>query len=215
MKVLRLGLVLLAAAAAGCGGGGDGGGTTQPPPPNNNQTLGSIATSVSSLALTAGQSSGITVIAYDTQNAVISNPGTPSFSSQNLTIAEVDASGNVLAIGAGTTSVVASLTRGGITKQATVSVSVSGSLPLNANVAAAEAAYGFTPSVVAVQRGGSVSWTFGPLEHTVTFGQTTGAPTSISSGGYSTTVSRTFNTSGNFNYICSIHAGMTGQVVVR
>ena len=104
---------------------------------------------------------------------------------------------------------------GNATKTATVNVVVTGALPSDANVVASSGDYVFTPNRVAITRGGSVTWTFGGLEHTVTFSQTAGAPASISSGGYSTAVSRTFQTPGNFTYNCTIHAGMSGQVVVR
>jgi plastocyanin len=62
--------------------------------------------------------------------------------------------------------------------------------------------------------GGQVTWTFGITTHNVTFAQAAGAPTNISDT-YSFSVSRSFNQPGNFNYSCTIHAGMQGQVVVR
>ena len=104
---------------------------------------------------------------------------------------------------------------GGVTKTVTVTVNVSGTLPAQADVIASSGDYVFTPKNVAIARGGSVTWTFGVLEHTVTFTNTAGAPASISSGGYSAAVSRTFGSAGNFAYTCTIHAGMSGQVVVR
>lgn len=205
--------ILSVLLACGGGGGDDDGGTTGPP--SGNQTLGSITPSTPSMTLDAGTSNGITIVAYDTENAIISNPGTPVFVSQSPSIAEVDASGNVLGVSSGSTTINVSLTRGNVTKTAVVAVTVTGSLPLNADVAASASAYNFAPSAVAIQRGGAVTWTFGSLEHTVTFAGTTGAPASISSGGYSTSISRTFSTAGNFTYQCTIHAGMSGQVVVR
>jgi plastocyanin len=194
--------------------GGDDDNATEPPP--GQQTLGSITTTPSgTISLSAGNTRSISVVALDTENRVISNPGTVSFTSSNNTVAEVDGGGEVLAIAAGSADITASLTRGGITKQATLTVQVTGSLPASATVIASTGGdFSFTPRNVAIQAGGSVSWTFGSLEHTVTFTAQAGAPQSILSG-LNATISRTFTTAGDFNYTCTIHAGMTGQVVVR
>ena len=62
--------------------------------------------------------------------------------------------------------------------------------------------------------GGIVTWTWStPTTHTVT---STGSPTFGSSGNISSgTFQVTFNSVGAFAYMCSIHPGMTGTVVVR
>lgn len=218
MRVNRLAFLAVTSALLGCGGGGgDDGGTTgpPPPPPPGNQTLGSISTNVSSINLVAGSTQTITVSAYDTQGGLISNPGTPTFSIPQSPVAEVDGQGVVLGLSQGTAAVNVSLTVGAVTKTTTVAVSVSGTLPSDASVIASSGDYVFTPKTVAIARGGSVTWTFGGLEHTVTFTNTAGAPASINTGGYSTAVSRTFGTNGNFSYICTLHPGMAGQVIVR
>jgi plastocyanin len=71
----------------------------------------------------------------------------------------------------------------------------------------------FTPARVDLTRNGTVTWTFGALTHNVTFGSS-GAPANIgdTSG---QTVSRTFPNAGTFNYACTLHAGMSGTVVVQ
>lgn len=215
MSLSRLGSFLGVVALAACGGGG---GTTDPPnnnpPPGNTQVLGSITPSVTTLTMGAGTTSTISITAFDVNNAVITSPGTPSYTSTSATIAEVDGQGQVLAISAGSAQIRISLTKGTVTKEATVAVTVSGSLPGSADVVASSSDYIFTPRNVAVIRGGAVTWAFGILEHTVTFNAQAGAPTNITSG-YLGAVSRTFSTAGNYNYSCSIHAGMSGQVVVR
>ncbi len=220
MRVIRLTYLVVTSALLGCGGGGgDDGGTTgpppPPPPPGPTQTLGSISTNVTTISVLAGNTQTITVSAFDTQNAAISNPGSPVFTSTSGAVAEVDGQGIVLGLTQGTATVNVSLTMGSVTRTATVTVNVSGVLPSDAAVVASSGDYVFTPKNVAISRNGTVTWTFGGLEHTVTFSQTAGAPASISTGGYSTAVSRTFLTAGNFLYNCSIHAGMSGQIVVR
>jgi plastocyanin len=67
---------------------------------------------------------------------------------------------------------------------------------------------------VAIAAGGTVTWTFGSVEHNVNFGGSGGAPSNISTSS-NTTAARTFNTAGNFSYDCNLHAGMTGTVIVR
>jgi plastocyanin len=69
----------------------------------------------------------------------------------------------------------------------------------------------FTPEEVTVARGKAVTWSFGARIHNVTFSSMQGAPANVpnTSNG---SVSRTFNTAGNFSYECTLHSGMTGTV---
>jgi plastocyanin len=55
---------------------------------------------------------------------------------------------------------------------------------------------------------------FGTVPHDVTFGAATAAPPAIGLVS-NTSVSRTFNAAGTFQYDCTVHAGMSGYVVVR
>ena len=216
MHVTRLACLTIVSALLGCGGGGsDDGGTTgpPPPPPGGNQTLGSIQTNVSTMNLAAGNSQTISVTAYDTQNAVISNPGSPTFTSASAAIADVDNSGTVTGISNGTTNVTASLTIGSVTRTAAVAVTVTGTLPSQASINTTQGDV-FTPNRVMIVQGGSVTWTFGTTIHNVTFAATPGSPQNISDT-YSTSVSRTFNAAGTFSFQCTIHAGMNGQVIAR
>jgi plastocyanin len=214
MKVTRWACVAVTSAIIGCGGGGDDdGGTNPPPPPPPTQTLGSITTSVTNLSINAGSSQTITVSAFDQSGAAITNFPAPSFTSTTATVAEVDGSGTVLALQAGNSAINVSVTMAGVTRTATVNVTVTGTLPLQANVSTTQGDV-FTPNKVIVGQGGQVTWTFGATEHTVVF-STAGAPAGITSGGVSSSVSRTFAQAGNFSYVCTIHAGMNGQVMVR
>jgi plastocyanin len=153
------------------------------------------------------------VSAFDTQGGVIVNAGTPVFSSVSAAIAEVDGSGTVLGIKQGSTTINVSLTMAGVTRTASVAAAVTGTLPFQSNVSTTSGDF-FTPNKVVVAQGGQVTWTFGGTEHTVVFSGV-GAPGGITSGGYSSSHSRTFAQTGNFSYVCTIHAGMSGQVIVR
>lgn len=216
MHVTRFACLVMTSALLACGGGGDDDGGTNPPPPPpppNNQTLGSISTSVTSLNLVAGNTQTITVSAFDTQGAIIASAPAPTFSVLSTVVAEVDGSGTVLGVRAGATTVNVSLTMGGVTRTAAVATTVTGSLPSQAGVSTTSGDV-FQPNKVVIGTGGQVTWTFGVTEHTVVFSGT-GAPSGITTGGYSSSQSRTFAQAGNFAYVCTIHAGMNGQVVVR
>lgn len=206
IRVLGVGGLIVAAACGGGGGGGSGGTGPQ-------QTLAEITPSVTSLALNAGQSATITVVAKNTSGGTITSPGAPSFASRSPTVAEVTATGIVFAVAAGTTTIDISLTFGGVTKTATVQVVVTGTLGTTATVAAGSVANTFEPQIVGVARGGAVTWTFAAVRHNVTFSGG-GAPANIPDTANSS-VSRTFPTAGNFPYDCTLHAGMTGTVIVR
>ena len=71
----------------------------------------------------------------------------------------------------------------------------------------------FSPINAQVAVGTTVTWTWasGASAHNVTFSD--GPASGDKSGGAS--YSRTFNTAGTYNYHCTIHAGMTGSVIVQ
>jgi plastocyanin len=62
--------------------------------------------------------------------------------------------------------------------------------------------------------GTTVTWGFGPVAHTVVFGDVAGHPPDISTATANQTVGRTFNTVGTFPYSCSIHPEMQGSISV-
>lgn len=69
----------------------------------------------------------------------------------------------------------------------------------------------FTPRTVTIHRGGTVRWVWrdGSVSHNVT-----------GKGFHSRSISKgsfrhTFRSEGKFRYRCTIHAGMTGTVIVR
>jgi plastocyanin len=85
-----------------------------------------------------------------------------------------------------------------------------------ANVTVGGALNQFNPSSVSVAVNGTVTWTWAAgnsVQHNVTFDAVAGAPANItdrSAGGDS----RIFTTAGIFDYQCTIHFGMNGQVTV-
>jgi plastocyanin len=74
--------------------------------------------------------------------------------------------------------------------------------------------WSFNPATVTITRAGAVAWTNGLNElHNVVFAPVAGAPANIPEH-QSGTNSRTFSSTGTFNYQCTIHP-MSGQVVVQ
>jgi plastocyanin len=71
----------------------------------------------------------------------------------------------------------------------------------------------FVPSQVTIADEGQVTWTFQSVTHNVKFGGTAGAPADIGNS-TSVSVSRTFSTPGEYDYLCDLHPGMNGTVVV-
>lgn len=77
----------------------------------------------------------------------------------------------------------------------------------------------FSPTFATINAGDTVRWNFAPssdgMGHNVRFTpSTTGAPADINvlkSG----TATRVFNTTGNFSYVCDVHPGMNGEVLVK
>ena len=204
---LRYAVMSLAVVVAACGGGGDSTG------PKSNQTLGSITVSPPVISNVAGVATTITATALDTEGGVISGVSGFSFSSSDPNVV-VSTDGVVIGVAAVTAATVTvTLTRGGITKSATVPVTITGTLPATASVTANDQ-LAFNPKTVAVALGGSVTWTFQATAHNVTFTGNSSAPPNIPNTSNSSK-SVTFTTAGNFTYTCTIHAGMNGLVIVR
>ena len=86
--------------------------------------------------------------------------------------------------------------------------------PMTASVEAGSTTNTFTPSTVTIAKGGTVTWTIGTRRHNVVFFANPLAPTGIEAA-TSITASRTFTAAGTYPYNCSLHAGMTGTVVVQ
>jgi plastocyanin len=88
--------------------------------------------------------------------------------------------------------------------------------PPPANTVNASASLAFSPSTLTVNAGDVVTFAFGSVAHNVTFDNPNAAtPTDIGGLNTNTSIQRTFNTAGTYNYHCTIHPFMSGAVVVR
>jgi uncharacterized protein YjdB len=124
--------------------------------------------------------------------------------------ATVSSSGLVTGVAAGTATITAA--SGGVAGSVFVTVNAVVSYPSLATVDATVFAT-FSPATIDIARLGTVNFAFAATTHNVTFG-TAGAPANIPNTA-GATVARTFNLAGSFTYQCTIHAGMTGTVIVH
>ena len=85
--------------------------------------------------------------------------------------------------------------------------------PQTATVAATTS-LAFDPGTVTIAPGGTVTFAFGSVGHTVVFDSQTNTPASITAVSVDTSITRTFTTAGTFTFHCTVHAGMTGKVIV-
>lgn len=209
MRLLRSLTMGATGLALGCGGGGNG--PTTPPPA---ATLDRVTVTPPTLSLNAGQSQVLAVQALTASGAAVSG-ATIAFVSLTPAVASVSDAGRVLAISAGSSEIRVTATSGSVTRTASATVTVTGSLPTAVTVVAGAQSNDFTPRDVVVARGGVVTWSFPGLGHNVEFANTAGRPENIpTTGNTPSGIARTFNTAGNFQYSCSLHSGMAGSVLV-
>jgi plastocyanin len=79
---------------------------------------------------------------------------------------------------------------------------------------AATTSLAFDPGSVTVAPGGTVTFAFGAVGHTVVFDAQANAPASITTISANTSIARTFAKAGTFTFHCTVHPGMNGTVVV-
>lgn len=212
MHNVAISSLALAVVLSACGGGGDGGGGTPPPPPGVFTTL---TVTPASPSLVKGDTVQLTATPRDQNGAAMSGLPAATFALDAGTSVSVSGSGRVIAINPGVSTVTATLTSGGTTKQATSTPAVA-ALGTTADVNVSGGGQSFSPDTVKIAVNGTVTWTFSAganAPHNVTFG----TPPAGGNIGNTTTGSaaRTFGTVGRFSYQCTLHAGMNGAVIVR
>jgi uncharacterized protein YjdB len=135
-----------------------------------------------------------------------------TWSSSNAAVASVDQTGKVTGVAAGAANIRATAQADATKFAESVATVTLAAFPNTAQVTATVAST-FVPATVDIARGGTVTWQFQSVLHNVNF-TTAGSPNDIGNNS-NTTVSRTFNTAGAFAYICTLHGGMNGTVVVH
>jgi plastocyanin len=205
MRAVRVMMAGVVMAVAACGGGGDdGGGTTAP------AVFTTLAVDPANPTVLVGGTQTLTASAKDQTGATMSGL-TVTYTSANQAVATVTNAGVVTGVAAGTARITASGTVGTVTKTQDVNVTVAAAGPAASVNATLDSK--FAPPTVAVAPNGVVTWTFA-AQHNVTFdglAPTGGNIPNTSSG----SVQRTFPSAGTYSYHCTLHAGMSGSVVVQ
>jgi plastocyanin len=88
-----------------------------------------------------------------------------------------------------------------------------GTGPDNQTAVVSMPGFSFVPFTTTIKVGASVEYDFPAESHNVIFQTVAGAPTDIQQT-VNRKVSRRFTVAGTFPYDCTIHPGMSGQVIV-
>lgn len=207
MRVLRL--VGAAVVVAGCGGGGDGGGGPSPQVP---VTRVDLTPNIAQSTTLCGNV-GLSATPRDAQgNALSRNVAWTASNAAVLTLSS-NSGASVSATGIGIGSSTVTATSEGVPSTPVTVTVTAGQAPSAAEVSATAPA-SFSPTCVVVATGGTVTWTFGATQHNVNFTQNSppGGDIGVLTN---TTAQRTFQTAGDYPYVCDIHPGMTGRVIVQ
>jgi uncharacterized protein YjdB len=177
--------------------------------PAGASVLTTLNVSPPSGSLASGQTLQLSAAALDQFGTLMA--ATVTWSTSSAQIATVSNTGLVMAVSDGSVTITASATAGAVTLMRPVPVTVQ-SFSLVADVTATLSNQ-FSPASVDIARGGTVTWNF-QTTHNVTF-STLGSPTDIGNTDAGGSGARVFNTAGTFNYLCTLHAGMSGTVIVH
>ncbi len=178
------------------------------------QVFASVGLTAAAPSIGIGATSALTASARDAKGAAIAGTTGFTFSTGTATVAIVSAAGVVTGIAPGSATITGSLTKDGVTSTGTAAVTVvaPASSPTTASIAATTGLQ-FTPASATIAVGGTATWAIAGTAHTVTF-SAANAPASIAATS-NASVARTFATAGTFAYVCTIHAGMTGSILVQ
>ncbi|HJU73432.1 MAG TPA: Ig-like domain-containing protein [Gemmatimonadaceae bacterium] len=187
---------LVCAALVACGGDSSG----------PSVRVASIFVSTPQQSIAVGDKVQLTAVAIDSVGNTVST--TFQWSTSSNVVAAVSNTGLLTAVTAGNVTISASA--GGATGTLGLTIRAT------ANLAVVTMPPGdvFTPFQVTIPVAGTVRWEFPQRAHNVIFEKKAGVPADIQQVA-NTTVSRTFNTAGTFPYDCTLHPGMSGEVVVR
>lgn len=192
-------------------------GSTQPP------VLTSVVVSPAGPSVAVGGALQLTATPLDQAGRTMAGVPAAQWSSADATKATVSATGLVTGVAAGTVGITARVTHGGVTREATVNVTVGGTTttpppnPINPSTATVTTpGSSFSPATVTIAVGGTVTWQFtGSSRHNVTFSGTAPPGGNIPDTDVGGSAQRQFPTAGTYAYSCTRHSGMNGTVVVQ
>jgi plastocyanin len=157
-------------------------------------------------AMVSGRDAGGATVALGTR--------TITWTTSNPSIATIDNGGFATGVGLGTVNLQVSVQDGAVARTANVPVTVVGVAGATSSATVEMAPVRFLPYEVVVKQNGVVNFIFPSIAHNVIWDRIrSGPPTDINVLS-NTTVARTFPTVGVFDYVCTLHAGMIGRVIV-
>lgn len=177
--------------------------------------VASINITLSDAALPIGSLGQASVSARNANNAVIAlGNRLITWSSTNTAVATVSSGGVITTAGIGTAQVRASVIEGTVAIVGNATLNVVANPDAKPTVDVSMPGLTFSPTDIILKVNGTVRFIFPSLAHNAIFTpRVTGAPADI--GVLSNqTVSRTFTTVGVFPFVCTLHNGMVGTVVV-
>ncbi len=139
---------------------------------------------------------------------------TVSWTTSNPSIATISSEGFATGVGIGNVNLQVTVQDGATTRTGTVPLTVTAVAGAPATATVEMLPDRFLPYEIVLRQNGSVNFIFPALAHNVIWERVrAGAPTDIAATS-SVTVSRTFPTVGVFDYVCTLHTGMIGKIIV-
>ena len=178
-------------------------GASDPDPP----AVFNVVITAPKQTIAVGEAVQLTTTARDV-NGVTIGSAKITYAATPGTIVSVNSAGRVIGIAPGSGTITA--TSGSIASPPFLITVTSGSVAAVVTMQANT----FTPAQTTIKVGQSVLFDFPADQHNVIFAQRTGKPADIpTTAGQG--VTRTFSTAGTFPYDCTLHPGMSGQVIVN
>jgi plastocyanin len=171
----------------------------------------SVAVTPATPSVTVGATAQLSASALDQDGSAMAGLPAATWTSSNTSVATVNATGIATGVAAGSATITASMISGAVTKTGTATITVT-AIAGTATVTTPNKT--FSPRIITVTPGSTVTWQFSGDTHNVTFGALKPAGGNIPDIQPGNAVSRTFATPGSYDYQCTWHGGMTGQVVV-
>jgi plastocyanin len=217
MRLISLTLPVIAFAVVACGGGGGDPGGINPPP--SNLPVSTITLNKSSANIRISEGTNFGAILKDANGTTLSGR-TVTWQASPANIVDIvpaaNGSATVKGLVVGTTSLTAT-SESKTSGSATITVT-NDPFPSVANVIIGDQGGStFSPDRSEIASGGQVTWNYasGSVTHNVTFDPANPVTIANIPDNASGSFARSFNSAGTYNYRCTIHAGMSGVVVVH